>query len=85
MHAQDLPALGACPLNFLGFQEFSDSRALDEIQVFDHAHSVARSIAFVDVLDLLAGIRGAAEAKLEIACQHLLAVPDPAFNTVSKS
>lgn len=76
MHAQDLPAPGAGPLNFLGFQELAYARALDECQVFDHAHAVARPVAFVDVLDLIAGIRFAAETKGEIARQRLFAVPD---------
>ena len=54
MNADRRAAFGTSPFCFFGFKKFPDAGFLDVFQVFDHAHTVARAIAFVYVPNFVA-------------------------------
>jgi len=63
-------AIGAFPSLFLLLEEPPDAVVLDEPQVLDHTHTVEACVAFIDTVELLAGVITAFVAVLHLAVQE---------------
>ena len=58
-------AFGAGPADFFVFEEFFQADFLYILQIFNHAHEIFRSIAFIQTIDFRAGKAIAGKAKGE--------------------
>jgi hypothetical protein len=74
MNAEEDAADGARPLRPFGFDEAADSAGPDGAQIVDHAHSVSRPVAFVQIFQPEAGKFRASETE---SAGPLLAKKDP--------
>ena len=53
--AYGLPTFRAFPLAFFPFKELPSAVLLDVFKVLDHAHSIERSVAFVQMAESITG------------------------------
>ena len=75
VNADQMAAAGAFPAGLFPFCEFSNACIPDVFEVFDHAHAIFGSVAFIQLFESGAGIGWAGETEPS-ASRELFAVLD---------
>jgi hypothetical protein len=76
MNTNDLTALGTGPPFFFISNKLSYAVLLDVVEIVNHTHTILRSIAFIQVIQPVAGKIVTTEAVLKFIFRYLLTVLD---------